>query len=222
MERRTIVRVLKALRRRKRWTQRRLGVDLGISQAEVSRRECSALERCTVPDVELWSTAVGAHLTLDLRVDGERPLTDAAHAEMQNWFAALLRRAGWTVEPEVSFNHYGDRGRIDLLAFHPGARVLLVVEIKTRLLDAQEIIGRLDVKRRVAAIVARQRGWSSAAGIPALAFRDESTTRRRLVTHEALFAGYPLRGRSALAWLRHPRLPVPNGILIVALPRPQR
>lgn len=222
MERRTIVRVLKALRRRKRWSQRRLGVDLGISQAELSRRERSALERCTVPDVERWSTALGAHLTLDLRVDGERPLTDTAHAEMQNWFAAVLRQAGWTVEPEVSFNHYGDRGRIDLLAFHPGARVLLVVEIKTRLLDAQEIIGRLDVKRRVAVIVAKQRGWSPAASVPALVFREESTTRRRLIAHPALFAGYALRGRPALAWLRHPGLPVPSGILIVALPRPRR
>jgi hypothetical protein len=122
----------------------------------------------------------------------------------------------------VSFNHYGDRGRFDLLAFHPGTRVLLVVEIKTRLLDAQEVVGRLDVKRRVAPIIARQRGWSPAPVASALAFREDSTTRRRLVAHEALFASYSLRGRTALAWLRHPRQPVPTGMLIVALPRPPR
>lgn len=222
MERRTIARSLRALRRRRRWSQRRLGNALGISQAEVSRRERSALESCTVSDVDRWSTALGAHLWLDLRVEGERALTDAAHAEMQNWLAGVLRSAGWGVEPEVSFNHYGDRGRIDLLTIHISARVLLVVEIKTRLLDAQEVIGRLDVKRRVAPIVARQRGWPPAAVVPALVFREESTTRRRIVAHEALFASYPLRGRSALAWLRHPRQPLPGGILIVAMPRPQR
>ena len=45
---------------------------------------------------------------------------------------------------------------IDLLAIHPAVRVLLVVEIKTRLLDAQDVIGRLDVKRSVALPVARR------------------------------------------------------------------
>ena len=152
-------------------------------------------------------------------MDGERPLIDAAHAEMQTWFTALLRRAGWIVEPEVSFNHYGDRGRIDVLAFHPGAGTLLVAEVKTRLLDAQDVIGRLDIKRRVAHIIAKGRGWSPETSIPALVFREDSTTRRRLVAHEALFANYSLRGRSAFAWLRQPRQPIPGGILIVALPR---
>ena len=222
MERRTIARSLKALRRRKRWSQLRLGNAIGISQSEVSRRARGALESCTVSDVERWSIALGAHLLMDLRVEGERPLTDAAHAEMQNWLAGVLRGAGWIVEPEVSFNHYGDRGRIDLLAMHLGARVLLVVEIKTRLLDAQEVIGRVDVKRRVAPIIARQRGWSPATVLPALVLKEESTTRRRLVAHAALFANYSLRGRSASAWLRQPRRPVPGGMLIVALPRPAR
>lgn len=222
MERRTIVRALKSLRQRKRWSQRSLGVNLGISQAEVSRRERSALERCAIPDIERWSTTLGARLTVDLHVDGERPLNDAAHAEMQTWLVTVLRRAGWSAEPEVSFNHYGDRGRIDVLAFHPAAHVLLVVEVKTRLIDAQDVIGRLDVKRRVAPMIAREQGWSPATSVPALVFREDSTTRRRLIAHEALFAGYTLRGRPAVAWLRHPRMPVPRGILIVALPRPRR
>ena len=196
MERRTIVRSLRALRRRKRWSQRRLGVELGISQAEVSRRERGALERCTVSDVERWSIALGAHLSLDLRVDGERPLTDAAHAEMQNWLAGVLRGAGWIVEPEVSFNHYGDRGRIDVLAFHPWPRASsCVAEVKTRLLDAQDVIGRLDVKRRVAPIVAKQRGWSPATSIPALvssrgaARPAEGWSRTRRCSRTTRFAG---------------------------------
>lgn len=149
-------------------------------------------------------------------------MTDAAHAEMQAWLAGVLRGAGWNVEPEVSFNHYGDRGRVDLLAFHPVRRVLLVVEIKTRLLDAQEVIGRLDVKRRVAPIIARQRGWSPTATVSALVFNEDSTTRRRLRANAALFASYSLRGRSALAWLRHPGPSAPSGVLIVALPHPRR
>lgn len=219
MERRTIVRVLRVLRRRKHWSQRKLGRDLGISQAQMSRRERGVLGGCTIPDLEAWSTALGAHLMLDLRVDGERPLTDARHAELQNWLVGVLRAAGWIVDAEVSFNHYGDRGRIDILAFHPSLRLLLVVEIKTQLVDAQDVLGRLDVKRRVASKLAAERGWSPMTTTPALVFREDSTTRRRVAAHEALFARYALRGRSAMAWLRHPWQPAPSGILVMVTPR---
>lgn len=219
MERRTIVRTLRALRRRKHWSQRKLGHDLGVSQAQMSRRERGALERCTIPDLAQWSAALGAHVVLDLRVDGERPLTDARHAEMQNWLVGVLRAAGWIVDAEVSFNHYGDRGRVDILAFHPSLRLLLVVEIKTLLVDAQDVLGRLDVKRRVAAKLAAEQGWYPVTTIPALVFREDSTTRRRVAAHEALFARYSLRGRTATAWLRHPWPPAPSGILVMVTPR---
>ncbi len=213
MERRTIVRTLRALRRRRRWSQRRLGHELGISQAQISRRERHALEQCTIADVEKWSTALGAHLALDLRVDGERPLADARHAELQNWLVSVLRRAGWLVDAEVSFNYYGDRGRIDILAFHPVARRLLVVEIKTQFTDVQDLLGRLDVKRRVAPNLAAQRRWPAATTVPAFVFTESSTVRRRIASHEALFAHYSLRGRSAMAWLRHPDTALPSGVL---------
>lgn len=219
VERRTIARTLRALRRRRHWSQRKLGRDLGISQAQVSRRERRALERCTIPDLERWSTALGAHLVLELRVDGERPLADARHAELQNWLVSVLRRAGWMVDAEISFNHYGDRGRIDILASHPVLRCLLVVEIKTQFVDVQDLLGRLDIKRRVAPYLAAERGWATTTTVPALVFSENSTTRRRIASHEALFARYSLRGRSAMAWLRHPHAPAPSGVLVVVTPR---
>lgn len=222
MERRTIARALRALRRRKHWSQSRLARDLGISQAQLSRRERHALEQCTIPDLESWSTALGAHLVLDLRVDGERPLADARHAQLQNWLIGVLRRAGWIVEGEVSFNQYGDRGRIDVLAFHAPLRILLVVEIKTRIEDVQDLLGRLDVKRRVAPKLTRERGWHMSSVVPAIVISDGRTARRRITAHEALFARYTLRGRSAMAWLRHPRAPGPSGLLAVILPPDQR
>ena len=147
-------------------------------------------------------------------------MADARHAALQNSMAKLLRAAGWTVEVEVSFNHYGDRGRIDVLAFHAAMRVLLVIEIKTMLADAQEVLGRLDVKVRVAPIVARERGWDLAAAVPALVIVDGSTARRRVVANSALFASLDLRARGATAWLSEPRRsPVPGGILLFVSPR---
>jgi transcriptional regulator with XRE-family HTH domain len=137
MERRTVARALRAIRRRKRWTQTQLGARLHTSKSEISRWERGALDSCTVEEVERWSTALGAHLGLELRTGGARPLTDARHARIQSWPVTLLRESGWMAEPEVSFNHFGDRGRIDVLACHATSATMLVVEIKTRLDDAR-------------------------------------------------------------------------------------
>jgi transcriptional regulator with XRE-family HTH domain len=215
MERRTIVRILRAVRRRKRWSQRQLGARLGISRSQMSRWETAGLVGCSVVDVERWATALGAHLTIELRVDGERPQADAHHAMIQNWLVGILRTCGWLAEPEISFNVYGDRGRIDVLAYHPLQQVLLVVEIKTLLTDAQDVLGRLDVKRRVGPIVAKERGWKVAAVVPMLLVREGSTARRRLAAHPALFASFGLRARAAMSWLRQPRPPLPLGLLVL-------
>lgn len=165
-------------------------------------------------EVDRWATALNAHLALELRVDGERPLTDARHAAVQTWAVNLLRSTGWIVEAETSFNHFGDRGRVDVLAYHPVLRILLVIEIKSRLDDAQELLGRLDIKRRIAPKIGAERGWPVAAIVPVIVFGENRSTRRRLSVHEALFATYDLRARAATAWLRHPAHPIPTGILL--------
>jgi transcriptional regulator with XRE-family HTH domain len=219
MERSTVCRVLRALRRRKGWTQRQLGVRLGISRSEMSRWEAGALASCSTQDAERWASALGAHLTIDLRVDGERPQLDARHATIQNGFAGALRAAGWVAEPEASFNVYGDRGRIDILGYHAASRSLLVVEVKTELRDVQDVIGRLDVKRRVAQVLARERGWRVSAAVPALVVRESTTARRRISAHAELFAALDLRTRAAMAWIRRPDGEPPAGILVLVSSR---
>lgn len=204
---------LKALRRRKGWSQARLGQALGISQQRMSRLEAD-VRRATLGRLDAWATELDGYLAIEVRVSGERPLSDANHAALQNQVAAQLRRDGWLVDAETSFNHYGDRGRIDLLAFHPVLRLLLVIEIKTRIQDVQDMLGRLDVKKRVARGLAKERGWEVAAVVPALVVREDRTARRRVSEHAALFADFGLRARAARAWLNHPRLPAPRGILL--------
>ena len=104
MERRTVARALRAIRRRKGWTQAQLGVRIGVSKSQIGRWEASDLDRCSVAELDGWATALNAHIVIDLRVHGERPLTDQRHAHVQNWLVGRLRGAGWTVEPEASFN----------------------------------------------------------------------------------------------------------------------
>jgi transcriptional regulator with XRE-family HTH domain len=219
MERRTVTRVLRAVRRRKGWSQRLLGQRIGISKSEMSRWENGALTTCTVGELERWASALGGHLVLDVRIDGERPLTDARHARVQSWLVRILRGAGWVVEAEVSFNHYGDRGRIDVLAYHPGRRILLVVEIKTEVHDIQDILGRLDTKRRIAPTLAGTRGWQPQSIVAALFVHEGATNRRRIAAHADLFDPYSLRARAAVAWLRHPDTRTPGGILCFVTPQ---
>jgi hypothetical protein len=169
-----------------------------------------------IDTIERIVTALGASVDLTLRWRGEQldRLADAAHAQLVQSVVADLRSAGWSVHVEVSFNHYGDRGRVDVLALWPPLGLVLVVEVKTALGDLQETLGRLDVKTRLGATIAASVGSSAAqAVVPGLVIGDTRRSRRVVVEHTALFTRYERRGRFAIAWLRRPTTPVPSGLL---------
>lgn len=218
MERRTVARSLRAVRRRKGWPQTRVASQLEISQSELSRWERGSLEDCSVAEVERWGAVLGAHVSMEVRIDGERPLADARHARLQNWIVGVLRQHGWSVLVEHSFNHYGDRGRIDVLAYHPVNQVVLVVEVKTRVDDVGDILGRLDVKRRVAPLLAREQRWPTTAIVPMLLILEHRTNRRRIGDHAPVFANFTVRARAAIAWVHLPHGEPPSGLLLFASP----
>lgn len=103
------------------------------------------------------------------------------------------------------------------MAFHPASGVLLIIEIKTVLWDVQALLGSLDVRVRVAPLVARQLGWQPRIVVPVIVFGAATTVRRRLQDHAALFAPFELRGREAISWLRKPMIPIkpPTGAIIL-------
>jgi len=210
-----IPRSVRFLRLRKGWPQRMLGAVAGVSREMISRMERGELSGMTLGSIEQIARALGASVSLQIRWHGEQldRLMDAAHAAIQQSVAELLNGLGWIVRVEVSFNHYGDRGRVDIVAFHPALRILLVIEIKSALGDLQETLGRLDVKVRLGRQVARDLGWNDvAAVIPVLVIGDSRVARRTVAAHAALFAPFSLRGRLALAWLRRPTS-TPTGLL---------
>jgi transcriptional regulator with XRE-family HTH domain len=192
----------------------RLSSLLGISQQSISRYENGSLGTCSAELLERWAASLGGYLHVEIRVNGQRPLTDARHAALQTWLVGLLVRFGWEVAAEVSFNHYGDRGRVDVLAYHLRLRILVIFEIKTRIDDVQDLLGRLDVKVRLGREIARQRGWNPTAIVPALVIRAGSTNRRRIDAHGPLFARFRVRSSASKRWLTRPTLPVPAGLLL--------
>jgi hypothetical protein len=141
-------------------------------------------------------------------------LLDHVHASLQAAWVDRLRRREWRTWVERSYSIYGERGRIDILSYHPAGRTLLVIEIKSELADAQSLLGTLDAKVRLAPSVARALGLSRLERVvPMIVFKESMTTRRRVTGLADLFASYETRGSAALAWLRSP-LSGTRGLLI--------
>lgn len=202
-----IGRAIRALRHRKRWRQQDLGEAAGVSRESVSRLERGEVETATVRLLERVATALGATVRIEVRWNGEQldRLIDAGHAALQASVVHSLRAWQWTSEAEVSFNWYGDRGRCDAIAFHPETSTLVIVEVKTRIGDVQDLLGRLDVKVRLGSHIARQLGWPAPRRVlPCLVIAEGRTARRIVANHAALFARFPMRGGRGWRWLENP------------------
>jgi transcriptional regulator with XRE-family HTH domain len=223
MDDQRIGRVILVLRQRRGWRQIDLARRAGVSQSAISDIERGRINRYTVQMIRRTLRSLDASVGLDPQWGGRGDLDrllDADHARLMQYWADLHRHAGWEVWNEASFSIYGERGRVDQLAFHPATSTLEVAECKTGIWDVQDTLGRLDSKIRLAPRIAAEHGWVSTNVVGALVIMSGTTVRRRVREHEALFARYSLRGRRAIAWVRDPRLASIDGLLVfVALPR---
>jgi transcriptional regulator with XRE-family HTH domain len=143
------------------WSQRRLGTEAGISQTMIS-----AIERAALPDLPL-PTAISVLLAADIEFElrlvppqRARPIVrDRAHARCVAYVARRLARAGFRVATEVEIGQGRWRGFIDVLAYHPLHRLLLVIEVKTEIVDVGGIDRQLGSYERAAWQAARGLGW---------------------------------------------------------------
>ncbi|MEO8511664.1 MAG: helix-turn-helix domain-containing protein [Chloroflexota bacterium] len=207
-------RQVRAIRLRVGLTQAAVAASAHVSRGVVSRLERGFARQMTVASIESVLSAIGARFDLRLLWSGTDlgRMLDAGHAALGMVVKQRLERWGWIVRVEVSYSRYGERGRIDLLAWHPATGILLVVELKTDLVDVQALLGSLDVKARLARSVVAQFGWQVSAVVPAIVFTEDRTTRRRLAPLMSLFDRYDLVGSAAISWLRRP-VGVPRGLL---------
>lgn len=198
---------VRALRRRRGWTQRELGARCGLSQSTISDVECGLGFVSTVDTLMRLVAALGARVDLRILSHGEDldRLLDARHADIVEHVAAFLRRHGWQVVPEVTFSVYGERGSIDLLAYHPATGSLLVVEVKSAIPDVQRTLAGIDRKARLAVAIAKERGWQVSTVSRWLVVAGDATTRRRIHRHDATFAAaLPGRTTELTGWARKP------------------
>jgi transcriptional regulator with XRE-family HTH domain len=203
----TFGRGFRALRIRKRLRQEDLADAAGVSRGVIVRIEHGRAAAVTVATLEKAAAPLGARVVCRLSWNGEGldRLLDAAHASVVEQVVRLLATAGWLVATEVSFNVWGERGSIDVLAFHPTTRILLVIEVKSVVPDVQATLVTLDRKERLAREIARARGWDAVAVSRLLVIREDRTARRRIEAHAATFAhAFPDRAREIRAWLARP------------------
>lgn len=208
-------RLARMLRVRQRLTQVALAARAGVGRRAVSLLENGRAHALRLREVEAIVATLGGRLDMRLLWNGPEldRLLDEAHAALGASVKRRLERWGWLVRVEVSYSHFGERGRIDLLAFHSATGVLLVIELKSELVDVQGLLGSLDVKVRLASGIVERFGWSPRVVLPAIVFLEHSATRKRLSRFDSLFDQFDLRGREAISWLRGPTATVPRGIL---------
>jgi transcriptional regulator with XRE-family HTH domain len=200
-------RVIRALRIRKQWRQVDLAERAGCSQALIARIEAGGADRLTGATLERVAHALGARLFVRVDWNGAAAdrLLDADHAAVVNRVIAILRSAGWECVPELTFAIYGERGSIDVLAWHESTRTSLVVEVKSIVADVQGTLAPLDRKERLAPRLARDRGWNASRVAVILVIASTATARRRIAMHAATFgARFPDRAVAIRRFIWNP------------------
>lgn len=199
---------IRMLRRRRGWRQVDLGARARLSQTMVSLVERGHLDEVTVRALRQITAVLEASANVDLRWRGGAVdrLLDERHAEIVNKCIAILVSLGWTTAVEVSFSKFGERGSIDVLAWHPATETLLVIEVKSEITSVEETVRRFNVKTRLATqIGAESHGWRARRVAAILVLPEGTAARNVLRRFGPIFdAAFPARSLEIRAWLRNP------------------
>jgi transcriptional regulator with XRE-family HTH domain len=209
---------VRALRIRSGLTQAELARKIGVPRSAISAIERARIDEVRIADLERVIGALGASLDVRVRWRGERldRLLDEAHARTVAVALERLQRLGWTTAIEVSFSIWGERGSIDILAWHAPTRTVLVVEVKSVLADIQSLLHGLDRKARLASEIAAGRGWRARSVARLVVVAESPTSRGRVRRHGSILdVALPLRGPALRRWLRAPTGPM-SGLMFLS------
>lgn len=208
----TVGRAFHAARARRRRRQ----VDVA-SRAGMSRWTIGRIEQGRLEDVSLGALRAVAReleLSIDIAVrwrgaELDRLLGSGHDALREVVLDLLASTGGWVALPETTFSVWGERGAVDVLAWHAASDTLLVIEIKTEIVDGGRLVAQVDRYRRLGPTIAEGRGWRPARVAVLVVVADTRTNRRRLaLLRGALRAAFPVDGRSLRGWLRRPTRPL--------------
>ncbi|MBI3746634.1 MAG: helix-turn-helix transcriptional regulator [Chloroflexi bacterium] len=216
---------VRALRLAIGWSQHELAKRAGISQPHLSRIERAARPDLTFATAEALLRALGARLAISVEAPylaDRRSQRDPAHARLVAAVLSRLRRSGWTGNMEVEVGGDRSRGWIDILAFHPSTRAVLVIEVKTEIHDLGSIVRTLTWYEREAGPAARRLGWrpASVAGC-LLLLGTEVNDARAAANRAALADAFPVRAHELQACLDRGATPARRSVAMID-PRARR
>ncbi len=215
--------VLRAVRIHRGLRQADVARLAGVSQVAVSRAERGHVGALRFDALRAIANALEVRLEIvPSWRGGDLPrLINTRHTALHEALPARLAAVPeWETAPEVSFSIYRERGVIDRLAFHRPTAMLAVFELKSDLVDPAGLVAQLDRYRRLAPLVAADRGWRASAVSCWAVIADTSSNRRLLMLqHQLLRGAFPADGRRLGGWLHHPNEPV-QGLAFLSYPRP--
>jgi transcriptional regulator with XRE-family HTH domain len=205
-------RIIREVRIRKAWRQRDLADASGVSQGLISRIELGRLDTLSFGRIRKVGDVLGITISLDAwwRSGNVDRLVDRGHAALVDHVIATLRADGWVTRVEVTFNHFGERGAADVVAWHPQVRILLIVEVKTRIGDIQATASTFERKVRILPdALAAESGWRPRTVARLLVVAETHANRAVVRDHPAIFdAIWPARTSETRRWLRRPSISV--------------
>ncbi len=208
MDDRRLGRIARAIRQRLGLRQADVARVARVGQRSVSDLELGRVERLSLPTARAILAALDASLDLEIRWnrgDAHR-LLDGAHAALVERVVRTLQAADWTVAVEDSFNHFGERGAVDVAAWHADSRTLLLVEVKSAIVDIQELLGVFARKVRIVpSVLAERRGWEASEVGRVLVVLGTTANRAAIARHRETFAtALPDDSQTFLRWIRRP------------------
>ena len=200
---------IRAVRLRRGLRQVDLATQARVSPSTISRVERGHAGPLTVDMLRRIAAALDIRLDIVPRWragDLDR-LLNAKHSQLHElvarWFARELPL--WVLVPEVSYAIYSERGVIDIVAWHPSRRAILVIELKTDIVDVNQLIGKVGEKARLVRQIVRDRGWDPLTVSTWVIVAASRTNRGRLAAHRAVLgAAFPAKAGQMRQWLADP------------------
>lgn len=218
--------IIRATRLEHGWSQDTLAARVRTSQSTIARLESGQLAFLDATLVSRVFAVLGIRSAFDARTLGlasRREQRDVVHAACEAHVARRLGAAGWEPRLELEIGSGRWRGWIDLLAYRPLDRALLLGEIKSELDDFGRIERTLGWYEREAPAVAERLGWHPATLRTALIVLVTDENDERLTRNAALL-GQSFAGTAAdlARWVAEPGVAPPARSIAMIDPRSRR
>lgn len=208
------------------WSQDELGRRAGVSQPLVSLVEHGRLAGLTFATADRLVQAMGGRLVVGLeapQLEDRKRQREPVHARLVAAVATRLTADGWIAATEVEVGGDRSRGWMDVFAWRPATHGLLVLEIKTDLVDLGQAQRQLGWYEREAQRAAGRLGWAADRTASGLILLSTAQNDRRVrENREAIDAAFPARARHLQALIDGARLELPGRAIAMVDPKSRR